>query len=335
MKTVEDILNEFKQEHPDYDVVFLTQYGSHLYGFNNENSDTDIKGVYLPSVSDLVTQTAPEHWTRSTGGKDSKNTKDDIDVELFSLHKYLDMLSKGITVALDIHFASSNKQCTLHTCDIWRYVELNGTRLISKNLRSLFGYCVGQSHKYGLKGARLNELKGFISWLENLNYDGEVKLKYFKDVINTHFEEAKYEYIKVRLMEDIVYVYVLGKNYLLDITLTQLIDFCKGIEARYGKRAEASVDGVDLKALSHSFRILDESEELLTTGKITFPVKNTQYIKDLRNGLVDTDEAFTLLHEKLDMLMELEKTDKNVLPEVVDLSLKQEMIISIYEHVGM
>jgi hypothetical protein len=35
------------------------------------------------------------------------------------------------------------------------------------------------------------------------------------------------------------------------------------------------------------------------------------------------------------MLMELEKTDKNVLPEVVDLSLKQEMIISIYEHVGM
>lgn len=329
---MEEILNKFKNEYPDYKIIFLTKFGSHLYGFSNENSDTDIKGVFVPSAEDMLTKTDIDHWSYSTGNKDAKNTKDDIDVELFSIHKYLDMLSRGITVALDIHFAESNPDCYIqHDNKLWSdIVQKHGSKLISRNLKSFFGYCVGQSSKYGLKGIRLTELKDFISFLEGLHIDKQCKVR--QGITAIEMQVQRYQYIKLVNLEGITYVHVLGKNYLLDIVFQQLLDFCKGIENRYGKRAESAVSGVDLKALSHSFRILDESEELMTTGKITFPVKNAKYIKDLRDGLVDTDEAFILLHSKLDELNALEKTSKNILPFEVDLGLKSKIVLEMYKY---
>ena len=35
-------------------ILFKTLTGSKLYGTNSENSDTDIKGVFLPDIKDLL-----------------------------------------------------------------------------------------------------------------------------------------------------------------------------------------------------------------------------------------------------------------------------------------
>ena len=44
-------------------ILFKTLTGSKLYGTNSENSDTDIKGVFLPDIKDLLLNKAPKHYT--------------------------------------------------------------------------------------------------------------------------------------------------------------------------------------------------------------------------------------------------------------------------------
>ena len=35
-------------------LIYLSQYGSHLYGLNTENSDLDFRGVYIPNLDDII-----------------------------------------------------------------------------------------------------------------------------------------------------------------------------------------------------------------------------------------------------------------------------------------
>lgn len=43
------------------------KFGSHLYGTATPESDTDIKGVFLPELRDLLLARAPRHQHTSTG----------------------------------------------------------------------------------------------------------------------------------------------------------------------------------------------------------------------------------------------------------------------------
>ncbi|QQV91959.1 hypothetical protein vBKpMFBKp34_100 [Klebsiella phage vB_KpM_FBKp34] len=60
-------------------IVMETIFGSHLYGLNTPNSDTDYKGIFIPDAKDILLGKAPKTIQSSTGDKHSKNTKDDID----------------------------------------------------------------------------------------------------------------------------------------------------------------------------------------------------------------------------------------------------------------
>ena len=66
-------------------VIFKTLSGSRLYGTYNENSDTDIKGVFLPSMHDLILGKAPKHYVSSTGKSNEKNNAEDVDETYYSL----------------------------------------------------------------------------------------------------------------------------------------------------------------------------------------------------------------------------------------------------------
>ena len=35
-------------------LVYLSQYGSHLYGLDTPSSDLDFRGIYIPSINDII-----------------------------------------------------------------------------------------------------------------------------------------------------------------------------------------------------------------------------------------------------------------------------------------
>jgi len=48
-----EILKSFENEY-NAKVVYVTIYGSKLFGTDNANSDTDYKGIFIPSKKDVL-----------------------------------------------------------------------------------------------------------------------------------------------------------------------------------------------------------------------------------------------------------------------------------------
>lgn len=55
----------------------------------------------------------------------------------------------------------------------------------------------------------------------------------------------------------------------------------------------------DWKALSHAVRVVDEAQELLTDGFVTFPLKNAEYVKSVKKGEVDVSLVMEELEKEM------------------------------------
>ena len=92
----------------DMKTVVRIKFGSHLYGTSTPMSDIDYKSVFVPSRRDILLQrvkaTISTHRPKSEG---EKNYAGEIDEELYSIQRYLQLLSEGQTVALDMLLAPS------------------------------------------------------------------------------------------------------------------------------------------------------------------------------------------------------------------------------------
>lgn len=179
-------------------IVYLSQFGSHLYGLNTENSDIDFRGIYIPSINDLilhkdkdeinteleieipkneisVTQLVDDyrHITNIPGRRLAEYKK--VDVKLFSLQKFIQLCSKADTNALDLLFSVEDNfiekyiEYNRNTTEsvIWQLYS-NRSRLINTNrLESPITYAFKQATKYGLKGERLRVLQGILTEANN------------------------------------------------------------------------------------------------------------------------------------------------------------------------
>jgi len=72
---------------PDLDILYLCENGSRVYGWSTENSDYDIKGIYLKPLK--------EELSLYPGSDNIVYQTDEYDIELFELRKYLSLLNKS------------------------------------------------------------------------------------------------------------------------------------------------------------------------------------------------------------------------------------------------
>lgn len=150
-------------------LLYLTHFGSRLYGTNTATSDTDLKAIYLPNIESVVLGTVEDTIVYTTGDKDSKNSDEDVDITVYSLRYFLQLLVKGEVGAIDLLFSMFRKDTILFekstTTD---YFRMNYLNLISKESKAFIGYCFNQAAKYGIKGSRYGDLLGFIDYLDQL-----------------------------------------------------------------------------------------------------------------------------------------------------------------------
>ena len=178
-------------------LIYLAQFGSHLYGLNTENSDLDFRGIYIPTINDLILhkdkdEINEELWiTRHLPDKEIKNdgeyvwTEVDrvesikVDVKLFSLQKFITLCSKADTNALDLLFSIENNfiekyiDYNRNTIDsvIWQLYS-NRSKLINTNrLESPVTYAFKQATKYSLKGNYLNLYDELLSITKDFTDD--------------------------------------------------------------------------------------------------------------------------------------------------------------------
>ena len=74
-------------EKQDRQLLVVMKFGSHLYGTNTSKSDLDYKGVFIPSKKEVFLNEIEHTINYSSGNNESKNSSDDLDIELYSIHK--------------------------------------------------------------------------------------------------------------------------------------------------------------------------------------------------------------------------------------------------------
>lgn len=337
-------------------VLFLTKAGSFLYGTNSEKSDTDIKGVFLPDLNDLILKKSPNHYNFKTGDSHSRNTSEDIDVTFYSLQYFLELASKGETNALDMLFSFTNKDAVIFKDDIWD-ILINGIdNIVTKNVNSYLGFCKSQAVKYSIKGEKLNNFKTFESFCKK-HYDekndngapitlktalqkyiflddkklplvGEDR-KFFSDCLINNiprdidgnflmkcssaisFPDKSLDFFGehayfVTADNKEVYLQISGVKFQLQDSIKSSYHKVLKVINSYGVRAEnaASDNGADYKALSHAIRVLYQTEELLTTGMIKFPLGNKDFVKSIKYKETDMkyDDIINFITERMEYI---------------------------------
>lgn len=269
--------------------LYLTLFGSTLYGTETPGkSDVDIRGVFLPSLGSLALNAAPKSLHYSTGNEERRNTAADVDIDLWSLqHWLLKLLPAGDTGALDMLFSPSHAACTLLRDDRLDDVFASPLKLLdAKNGRAYAEYSLGQAKKYGIKGSRIGALKSVHQWLQANCPDPapEARLRDILDRLAADCADGRH--CSLETVQNDPALQLCGKVHVGSLRLSKFIRRVESDMRRDGARAtEAEQNqGVDFKALSHALRALDQMEELLTTGKITFPLKNRDALIAVKQG---------------------------------------------------
>lgn len=291
--------------------VMETVFGSHLYGLNNENSDRDYKGIFIPHPRDILLGTAPKAIDTSTGNNSSKNGVDDVDRQLYSLKKFISLACDGDTVALDMLHATDDK--LVANSEVWQYIRANRWRFYTTELTGLFGYVRKQAAKYGVKGSRLAALREVYEVLlvtedttcADIPGMGKVTgSRKVKDIIDTLPENEFCRFIKDETMKSGCQEFyeVLGRKFQYTISVAEMKKSLYKLWDEYGERARQAEanEGIDWKALSHALRGGYQLISIFRDGDIVYPLKESEFIKRVKTG----GAKFSEVQEELEHAMQ-------------------------------
>lgn len=319
-------------------------FGSHLYGTSTPESDVDFKEIFVPPARDILIGNVKEHMSKNTNNTSSKNTKDDIDHELYSLKYFFKLAADGETVALDMLHTPPELVVKSDLPDVWKFIQDNRSRFYTTNMKAYLGYVRKQASKYGVKGSRLAALRDV---LKVVNQIPDQWVDYREDGTQGQ-RRTKIADIKHRLPENEfcewvfhnhektgpqTFYTVLGRKYQTTLSLIELKQSLNKLDAEYGERARKAEanEGIDWKALSHAYRAGYQLMEIYQTGDLAFPLREASIIKLIKAGELPFKEVQELLEDTVDLVEVLAiQAAKNGMPDKVDMKFWDKFVEEVY-----
>ena len=311
-------------------IIFSTQFGSHLYGTNTETSDIDFKTVFFPLVNSLIAGTIDVYKTvRSEWIVDNTEYED----EVMSIHKFIKLAMEGQTMAIDMLWAPEKFWAINSPWPIWKeFVLPHREKFITSSMNAFIGYATSQAVKYSNKGNRLNNLQSCLNYLSIFKPH-----QHLEEVIyNSNYMNFDYNIIDANekmAKTPVILFEINGLKFNLNVDIKFVTECLQQHLNKYGNRARtASLDnGADYKAISHAFRTIFEVEELITTKNIEFPLKNKDFILSIKQGKVDNiEKTIDFLLTEVDRVADL--VHNSNLPTRPSITY-EEVILPIYEHI--
>jgi hypothetical protein len=344
-------LDIFLLKHKDLNIIFLTKFGSHLYGTSTEKSDQDFKGVFIPTIEECILNKIPKQLSNREDERREerpKNTGEDTDIELYSLQYFLKLLKKGDTGALDmLHVPLGNTDLVLRKTPIWQFLNDHRSDFYTTNLAAFVGYCRTQASKYGIKGSRLSDAKNVVEFFEPmLNQNPGMRLHECWDrlpegehIFKISWEDHNIENLhaaklKTSSHDRFDFYQVCGRNLQSTITISHAYEIVAKFYEAYGKRAQLASEnkGINWKAVSHAMRASYEMESIYTKGDIIFPLEQAEDLRKIKNGELDYQDNVA---PRLEFIMaHVEKhAEKSPYPFEVNIKKYEEWLVKIYSHV--
>lgn len=270
--------------------ILEVNVGSHLYGVANENSDKDIKGVFLPSKEYIIGLNQVEQIDENIVEKDEygRNTKNAIDKTYFEYRHFLLNCIKGNPNFVEILF-TDNKN-VIYADDYGKKILKNKNLFISKNIvLKMLGFATSMEHKLDLKNNSVSQIIEFKNRLNSITDIATLKLK-VKD-INKIFN--------VNYNIDNENLYIGNYKFTLETKIAQLIQqvnqIYNGLTIR---RKYVEQFGYEVKSAYHYYRLLSQCEELLVNKTITYPLVEKDLILKIKNGEIPLDKFKEMVYNK-------------------------------------
>lgn len=129
--------------------IILTPTGSYAYGTNTETSDKDYKGVCIPPIEYYLGLDSFNEYNKS-GGKNFRNTKDDIDVNIIHINKFVKDAMLGVPNNIEILFVRPKDY--LKVTPLGQILIDHRHLFLSKHIQKKFaGYAYSQIQKLKTK----------------------------------------------------------------------------------------------------------------------------------------------------------------------------------------
>ena len=305
-------------------LIVKMKFGAHLYGTDTPDSDVDYKGVFLPTKKEILLNSIPKCRSFSTGDDVSKNDPDDVDEEIYSLHYFLKLACDGQTVAMDMLHAP--EAMLIQTSSIWRSIVSQKHRFYTKNLNSFVHYARRQASKYGIKGSRLNAALQVLNILKANDPDRRLRDIWDQLPRDEHCHDIGVDPNGMRQYQ------VCGKIFQESSAVGYVLPLITKFYDDYGHRAKQAAENknIDWKAISHALRAAIQTKEIMTTGTITFPLKEAPFLLEVKSGRLDYARQVA---PRLESLMdEVERlVSESDLPERVDVEYWNHFICETLE----
>lgn len=314
----------------NFKLIFKSIAGSHLYGTNTPESDEDIRGIFIPSK---------EYFYGFLNN--TKHYRSNIeDIEYHEIRQFLKLILDNNPSSLELLFIPENKW--IISSKEWEEIISNRKYFISKKCKFTFsGYAFSQLHR--IKRHRswlLNpptkkpERKDY-GLLETKSTLSKDQIGAFNELVAIYLGEIRESHsLRTQLLEmeeTINYKTIMQQIKGLDTnTLKSIIpisdNFLEALQKekaymqakkywdsyqswkknRNKKRAYLEEKfGYDSKHASHLLRLMYEGEELLSTGNLTFPRPEVDFLKSVLNGALTYEQLLELvrgLDEKFEKL---------------------------------
>lgn len=228
----------------------------------------------------------------STGSKDKANSADDVDNTSFPLQRYLGLLAKMETNAIEMLFAPNRVPANA----VWDTIFANRHRILHANKDGFIGFGKSQALRYAVRGQRLETLTLVTGFLESCVNNKRPVQEYFIEPLS-EIPGVSWTYGK----DSIKQLTVFGRSVPVTVTVAEALQVFQKPILDAGKRAKTAHEhgGADWKGLYHAHRIVDEGLELFATGDLTFPCQNASQYLAIRAGELSLDEVLDLFDEKL------------------------------------
>jgi len=301
-------------------------FGSHLYGTNTPDSDWDYKGIFMPSRRDIYLGRIPKSIRRDTKkGNTSRNTSNDVDEEIYSLHYFIKLACEGQTVAIDMLHAPPSMIWEHHP--LWKELVTNRSRFYTRNLKAFVGYARKQAAKYGIRGSRLHAIGQVISFLKKCPENCRLA-----DVWDDLPTGEHIHFLPPDSKTEQPLYQVCGKKFMVRTHIRNVLESLQRSYDAYGHRAQQAKEnkGIDWKAVSHAIRAAIQMQEIYTKGNIYFPLAQADLLRRIKAGKMDyTTYVAPLLENLIDNVEQLAKQSN--LPDKVDRKWWDEWLISAIE----
>lgn len=319
-------------------ILFLMTHGSHLYGTDTPDSDADYKGIVIPPAKELLLGTRPHgSYSHSTKeGSSAKNTKSDVDTELFTLQAFFRSCAEGQTFATELLFAPD--RFTIQTTPLWEDIRARKHMLIHKNIKAYFGYARQQAAKYGIKGSRVAAVRAALEFLKQYKTSATLDmisrdLEILVDTQTAGDGERWIGFTEIDVKgKPTLHFEVCNRKLPMHTKVGYAISVYQKVFDEYGQRALLAEknEGIDWKAMSHAVRVGGQAIELLRYGHIILPRPEAPLLLDIKQGKRPYKEVADLIEQRLAEIIEAEKISS--LPDSLNMTYWNEFLLQVYGH---